>query len=638
MVDPAGVMPPDRISPDRGSARAVQSGATGSAGHQGKRDFVSQSSSKPVDPKAIVVQSGNELDQFVQVLQELAVPVEISSKASLPSLEEAAGASVLVVPGRRLIDSKCPNLSHMPRVVAVVDSSSKTMVAHLNRLGVALVVRRPIHPRTLRLLLLHEIYHGPERRKKKRVLIGHPIRVSAGLFKNRATLLDLSPGGARLDLPNAPKVGGTLKILIGKDLTHTKPLKLTAKVVRCIRPSGENGRAEAEIGVQLIKPDRDAKTIRAILDRYVHGPASWSGKLDPSDSQPSIKTDVKAPETVEAKTSEPAASKPAASKPAKAEPSSSLPPTARKVAKAPRASEPLETTPEPIPSPMPMPEPMPEPEPAPEPTAERLQEPTPMPEPEPEPASPPLPNPMPMPEPEPEPEPIPEIAEAGGQAPVDELDTAAIEPISHDLSESEDLSLDEEFDLDDAPELDFEDEDLAEIDVEAEFDEDDANGDRRNAPRVSYDERVVALDKEAARILVGRDLSPGGMRISSNEDVDIGDKIRIALHCGTELEPLVLIATADRDDGDQGTVLTFQELSDRQLEHLEKIIASQSPIQCVEDKSEAAIDRNEMTGAVVMGEMIETIEKGPFATGGSIETEDQIAAHLDSIFDTNQPV
>ena len=54
----------------------------------------------------------------------------------------------------------------------------------------------------------------------------------------------------------------------------------------------------------------------------------------------------------------------------------------------------------------------------------------------------------------------------------------------------------------------------------------------------------MALGEEAARVLVGRDLSQGGMRIAANDAVGLGDVLRLALHCGTELEPVVVMAKA----------------------------------------------------------------------------------------------
>ena len=67
---------------------------------------------------------------------------------------------------------------------------------------------------------------------------------------------------------------------------------------------------------------------------------------------------------------------------------------------------------------------------------------------------------------------------------------------------------------------------------------------RRRETRIPYERRVVALGEEAARVLVGRDLSQGGMRLAAKDAVDLGDVLRLALHCGTELEPVVVMAKA----------------------------------------------------------------------------------------------
>lgn len=499
---------------------------------------MSESSNEKVNDRAIVIQRNGELNEFVSLIDELAVPSEIFSEA-MPTAEQVAGGAVVIVPGSRLIETGTPNLSLWPRTIAVIDDSSKTLVAHLNRIGVSLVVRRPIHPRTLRLLLLHEIYRGPERRRKKRILIGHPVRIGAGLFKHRGTLLELSTSGARIELPNAPKIGSTLKILIGKDLTLAKPLKLHAKVVRCIRPSGSNGRREAEIGVAITNASKEAKAIAAILDRFAAGPAAWEGKLKTGGAQTAATAEVTqpivTPPTPNAETTE------------EIDPNDSarrLPPSFSV-----RPSEPDA------------------------PAAEAA--------------------------------PACETVESPPSAEMDAAVAIAEEPTAAPAEKT-------------AP-------DSSAV----------AKGDeRRRDPRIPYDRRVVALGEEAARVLVGRDLSQGGMRIATNETVDIGDTLRVALHCGTELEPLVVLATAQRHDDNDGTVLSFQDLSGGQKDHLEKIIASSSPIQAHEqDPGET------MSGApVVLGEMIETVSKAPLNLDENIETEDQIEAHLDSIFDAGESI
>jgi hypothetical protein len=83
---------------------------------------------------------------------------------------------------------------------------------------------------------------------------------------------------------------------------------------------------------------------------------------------------------------------------------------------------------------------------------------------------------------------------------------------------------------------------------------------RRSEARHEIGERVVALDDEAARVLMGRDISLGGMRVDPNPRLVVGDNVRIAIHLEGHANPLVLHARVHRDDGARGIVLRFHEL------------------------------------------------------------------------------
>ena len=554
---------------------------------------MSESSSEQVNSRAVVIQRAGELSEFVTILKKLAVRVEIYDGPGLPSPEEVAHASVVVVAGKRLLEGRTPNLSLWPRTLAVADNASKTMLAHLNRVGASLVIRRPIHPRTLRLALLHELYRGPERRKRKRTHIGHPIRVGAGLFKQRATLLELSDTGARVELPKEPKVGMKLNLLLGKELTLGKPLKLTAKVVRGIRAPGENGRQDSIIGVAFVDPRKHHKAVSAILDRFAAGPASWSGKLEATaDEAPAETTSpqvepVPLPEEIDPEAS-----------------ARRLPPTR---AAGPRPTPAAAATPPAAETPV---EPVATDEPATSATTAA---------------------------PEPKVKAEEEAAAATDEGTFHDDLTETIEPDA--LPDPDEIEFEADFDPLAPPAEDledvFEDEVASALDALSGEEDDPEKADpdeRRSDPRIPYDRRVVALGEEAARVLVGRDLSHGGMRIGPTDAVDVGDTLRVALHCGTELEPLVVLATALRDDGVAGVVLEFQELSDGQRDHLEKIIASSSPVRMGRDE-----DLFEKSGAVVMGEMLETISKAgpPPPKEKLVDSDDEINAHLDDLFDAD---
>jgi hypothetical protein len=434
---------------------------TGEKPAQGKRDYVTESTRRDDHPGAIVIQRENELSEFVELLEGFDVPVKIFSQG-LPTLDQLGGAALVIVAGKRLVDSGTPHLSLWPRTIAVLDDSSKTLVSHLNRLGAAIVLRRPIHPRTLRLLLLHEIYRGPERRRKPRTLIGHPVRVTSGLFPHRATLVDLSSTGVRIDLAQPLKVGANVRVLLGRDLTLAKAIKLKVRVVRSISPSGTD-RPQAEVGAAMLDPNQDSKAIGQLLQRFSSGPASWIGAMSTQH-----------------------------------EPSASI----ESVTQATRS------------------------------TGETL---------------------------------VP--SESGGRLPPS-FNPAALASSDGPL----------------APQT---------------------SPDRRANDRVPYDRRVVALGQEAARVLMGRDLSTTGMRVADNNSIQIGESFRLALHCGRQIEPLIIMATALRRDGDSGVVLAFSDLSSAQRAHLEKIIASNRPIHSIPD----GIDPNELTGSVVVGEKLEKMDE-----------------------------
>lgn len=482
----------------------------------------------------MLFQHAGELSEFAGLLSELAVPVE-ECTGPLPKAAELEGARLVVVSGTRLLESGAPNLSLWPRTIAVIDDASKTLVSQLSRIGAAMVIRRPIHPRALRLLLLHEIYQGPERRTKRRVLIGHPIRLSSGLFRPHATLLDLSPSGARIELANAPKVGAKIRILIGKDLTKAKPVKLQGKVVRLIRSGEIAGRMESEIGVAIVDANRHARVIKGILNRFSLGPASWNSKTRASETGAAARATTAAP------VSAPAEVGPKAT-------SSVLPPNHSKTA-LPTTRE-LPDAPDTIRSSTPPCEEHSEVEAAP-PTID---------------------------------EPIEEIM-------LDSEVPKSTEPTCEEPTEPED---------------------------------------RRHETRIPYEQRIVALGEEAARVLVGRDLSRGGMRIAATPSVSVGDVLRVALHSGTQTEPIVIIAHALRDDGDGGVILSFDDLSPTQAEQLEKIIGSSLPFHANVDEFS---DPDTTNPSIVVAEMIETL-----SSQDVIESDAEIDAHLDSVFDTGEPV
>ena len=116
------------------------------------------------------------------------------------------------------------------------------------------------------------------------------------------------------------------------------------------------------------------------------------------------------------------------------------------------------------------------------------------------------------------------------------------------------------------------------------------------------------------------------MRIAATSSVAVGDVLRVALHCGAQTEPLVVLARTLRDDGDDGLVLSFDELSESQRERLELIISEDVPVHTNSDDLE---DASTMGEAIVVAEVIETVQS---------EGDSEIDAILESALDTSESV
>jgi hypothetical protein len=109
--------------------------------------------------------------------------------------------------------------------------------------------------------------------------------------------------------------------------------------------------------------------------------------------------------------------------------------------------------------------------------------------------------------------------------------------------------------------------------------------------RRSYSRRVIALGDEVARVLLGRDLSVGGMRVDPHPGLSVGDALRIALYARTGDPPLVVSAKVGRDDGDEGLALQFRDLSRAAEDYIGRMVESLPYIEAREadDEGESVV-------------------------------------------------
>jgi hypothetical protein len=110
--------------------------------------------------------------------------------------------------------------------------------------------------------------------------------------------------------------------------------------------------------------------------------------------------------------------------------------------------------------------------------------------------------------------------------------------------------------------------------------------DRRRGARHATSQRVIALGDEATRVLMGRDISLGGMRVDPNPLLSVGDALRLAIHVRGLEVPLVVNAEVHRNDGEHGVALRFVELSSDARRYLGDAVEALPVVESADDESD----------------------------------------------------
>jgi hypothetical protein len=159
--------------------------------------------------------------------------------------------------------------------IAVLDRNSRTLRTLLRRSGVDLVVRRPVHPSALRLVLLHALYRGPERRTR-RVAVGAPVRFRLGLLKRDGMLADLSMRGCLLLSRHGVRVGQRVVVWVPDPATDGRSFAVRGSVVR----TTTTDRGERGFGVDFGKVDKTlVSQLKAAVTAHLDGPAAGSKEV-----------------------------------------------------------------------------------------------------------------------------------------------------------------------------------------------------------------------------------------------------------------------------------------------------------------------------------------------------------------------
>ena len=184
---------------------------------------------------AVLLLDDGELDDVQKLLEDLKVEFgRVRGGAIVP--DTPPPRRLLIATPRRMqavraYDDELDGADRPVRIV-VAEGDSNTLRARLREIGFDYIVRRPVHPEALRLLLLRSLYRGDERRRDPRVPVGYEISFRTGLLQRKALLADLSCGGCRLLTSYAINPRKRVKIQIPEALANGRALALTARVLR----------------------------------------------------------------------------------------------------------------------------------------------------------------------------------------------------------------------------------------------------------------------------------------------------------------------------------------------------------------------------------------------------------------------
>ncbi|HTO06479.1 MAG TPA: PilZ domain-containing protein [Myxococcota bacterium] len=165
--------------------------------------------------------------------------------------------------------------------IAFVVGDSKTQRNALQKAGFDFLIREPVHPAALRVLLQRALFKGTDSRRAPRVAFGCPVRYRTGFWAKQATLVDLSPRGCRLLMRAKLAEKVALKVELPRELAGGKTLVLAGHAVRVSPAQREGGVAEEySVGMRFGALNaRAQKRLRSVLAERVIGPSALASAV-----------------------------------------------------------------------------------------------------------------------------------------------------------------------------------------------------------------------------------------------------------------------------------------------------------------------------------------------------------------------
>ncbi|HYB12160.1 MAG TPA: PilZ domain-containing protein [Myxococcota bacterium] len=132
-----------------------------------------------------------------------------------------------------------------PVAMVIASEDSPTLRSMLREGGFDVLLRKPVHPTVLRLLVLRALYQGPEKRREERLALGESVVYRAGPLAREAILADLSRAGCRLISRYGARRG--MRIAVELPSGDGAPLLVEGHVLRST--SAREGAHEREVAI-----------------------------------------------------------------------------------------------------------------------------------------------------------------------------------------------------------------------------------------------------------------------------------------------------------------------------------------------------------------------------------------------------
>jgi hypothetical protein len=168
-----------------------------------------------------------------------------------------------------------------PTWIVFVAGDSRTQKAMLQKAGFDFLIREPVHPAALRVLVQRALFRGTDARRAPRVACGHSVTYKTGFWRQKGTLIDLSPRGCRLLTAKPVKEKSEISIQISKEMAGGRALELVGHAVRVAPAEGEiGGLGQTVVGVRFAPLEGEPRDrLRAVLTERVFGPAVLSAPV-----------------------------------------------------------------------------------------------------------------------------------------------------------------------------------------------------------------------------------------------------------------------------------------------------------------------------------------------------------------------